>query len=163
MTDHLTLAPYLNFLGVKDEPTLGGWALETRYRFGELRSRTLLPALYFEPQQLAGDPALTFEGRLIGSYYTSDKFDTLISGNLVMERLMERNEQVGFGYAIGAVKMCKRGWLGAEAYGSWTDKEHFIGPTGGIKVGKSASLIVNYAFPLNGQDSQLKVILAHDF
>ena len=58
ITDRFTLAPYLNFLSVKGSPTIGGWAMEMRYRFGDLKSKSLLPAVYLEPQQMAGDSAV---------------------------------------------------------------------------------------------------------
>lgn len=163
VTDHLTIAPYVNCLFGRNQPSFGGGALEMRYRIGELRAKKLLPALYLEPQQLASDPAMTLEGRLIGTFFTSDKFDTIISGNLVMTRLMERSEQVNWGYAVGAVKMAGRGWYGAEAYGSWSDQQHFAGPTVGVKLRDSSAVIGNLAWSLNKQDAQLKVILAHDF
>lgn len=163
VTDRLTIAPYLNFQFARQNPTLGGWSLETRYRFGDLKAKTLLPAIYLEPQELTGDPAMTLEGRLIGSYYPSDKFDVLLSGNLVMTRLMERSEAVGYGYAVGAVKMQPKHWCGAEAYGSWADKSHFIGPTFGLKLKSSSAVIFNAGISLNKQDNYLKVIYAQDF
>ncbi|MBS1718278.1 MAG: hypothetical protein JSS72_11160 [Armatimonadetes bacterium] len=163
ITDRFTLAPYLNFEFAKDSPTLGGWALEMRYRFGDLKARTILPAIYLEPQQMAGDRAMTMEGRLIGSYYPSTSFDVLLSGNLVFTRLMERGEAVNHGYAAGAVKMNPKNWYGLEAYGSWTDKEHFVGPTYGMKLTSSSALIVHFGVSLNKQDNQLKAIYASDF
>src|SRR5690349_12643343 len=41
VTDRLTVAPYLNFEMARNTPTLGGWALEMRYRFNDLKSKTL--------------------------------------------------------------------------------------------------------------------------
>ena len=163
VTDRFTVAPYLNLLDAKGSSKLGGGAIEMRYRFGELKSKKLLPALYLEPQQINGDPAMTVESRLIGTYYPSDKFDSLLSGNLIVTRLMAKNEALAYGYAIGAVKMRAQNWCGAEAYGSWTDQSHFIGPTAGFKLKDTTSVILNYGFSLNKQDNQLKVILAHGF
>lgn len=163
VTDRLTLAPYLNWAFGRAMRSVGGWALEARYRFGDLRAKTLLPAVYLEPQQFAGDRAVTVETRLIGTYYTSEKFDTLISGNVIVTRLMERNEGANFGYAVGVVKMNSRDWFGAESFGSWTDKSHFLGPTFGLKLKTASALILNVGLSLSKQDNQLKVIYAHDF
>lgn len=163
VTDRLTIAPYLNFEFQKSSPTLGGWALETRYKFGEFKSRTLLPAIYIEPQQLAGDPAITLEGRIIGSYYTNDSFDTLISGNLIGSRLMQSGEVTNYGYSVGAVKMNPTDWYGAEAYGSWTDKSHFVGPTVGHKLTHSTALILHVGLSMDKQDNQIKLLYTINF
>ncbi len=163
ITDRLTIAPYVNLEFGKNSHALGGWALEARYRFGDLKARTLLPALYLEPQQVASDPAATLESRLIGTYYPTDRFDTLLSGNLVMTRLMARDEAVNYGYSVGGVKMKPKDWFGIEAYGSWTDRSHFMGPTAGLKMQGSSVIIFHFGFSLNKEDNQLKVIYARDF
>ena len=163
VTDRLTIAPYFNTGFGRGIRSIGGWALEARYRFGDLRAKTLLPALYLEPQQLAGDPAVTIESRLIGTYYTSDQFDTLFSGNIIVTRLMERREALNYDYAVGVVKSSTSDWFGAEAYGSWTERSHFLGPTLGLKLKNASALILNVGLSLNKQDNQLKVIYAHDF
>ena len=163
VSDRLTIAPYLNFEMAKQTPTVGGWALEMRYRFGDLRSKTILPAVYFEPQQMVGESAMTLEGRIIGSYYVSDNFDSLLAGNLIVSRLMKGREALSYGYALGAVKMRSKDWLGAEAYGSWTDKSHFVGPTVGMKLKDSSAIIFSLGLSLNRQDNEFKVVYARDF
>src|SRR5207244_2414276 len=127
VTPRWTVAPYLltkREHGGKFE--VEGWRLEQRYRFGERAERQLLPAAYLEVNKEKGEP-YELEAKAITSLLFKD---AIWSFNLIAERKLEGGEDVEWGYSTGVARLTRvHGFrLGAELFGSFTDRQHFAGP-----------------------------------
>jgi hypothetical protein len=144
----------------RESGTTRGWQVEQRYRIGEFRPKQLLPALYAEVSHLAGQP-YEVEGRLIGTCIPSPEW--ILSGNAVLNHALEPGAPVEWGYSLGAAKIRGHAWIGVEAFGSLSDRFHWIGPNAGIEISERCRLLGTFAFPLNRQQAQAKVLFAVEF
>jgi len=159
ITDRYTVAPYF-VVSHDSDGTVEGFQIEQRYRVGEFSTKRILPTLYLEVSKLGGEP-VEVEGRLIGSY--APKGPYFFSGNLIMTHSLQSRQPVEWGYALGATRIAGRGWYGAEAFGNFFDRQHWIGPSAGMELTPNSRLVGTLGVGLNGQPSQAKLFLAFEF
>ena len=159
VTDRYTVAPYLVFAHDQGS-TVEGWQVEQRLRLGDFHTNHLLPALYLEVSKVGADP-YELEGRLIGSY--APKGPYFVSANLITTQGLAQHEALGWGYSIGATRIQGRYWMGAEAMGSFSERQHWIGPSAGVELSNQSRLIGAFGLGLNGQAPQAKVLFAVEF
>ncbi|MBX3118224.1 MAG: hypothetical protein KF784_04105 [Fimbriimonadaceae bacterium] len=156
VTDRYTIAPYLLFERADGKTEVKGWKLENRYRFGEAEIGKIMPAAYFEVTKEKGEP-YELEGKLILSYHPNA--DVIVSANLIAERAMAKRKPVEWGYSLGAAFTAERNhWFGGEAFGSFTDKENWIGPTVGYDFGPSR-FVATYGVGTDKQGNRLRLVM----
>ncbi|MCW3061126.1 MAG: hypothetical protein JWQ02_2947 [Capsulimonas sp.] len=142
----------------------GGFQVETRYRFGDYGYKKLLTSAYLEYEQLRRE-GNEMEGKLIFQYDPNESSDLVF--NLITEQPLRKGAPAEWGYSFGATyladKKSNRYWVGGEAWGNWSEKQHFIGPSVGGYIGKSTRLVGTYGFQTQGVGGdQFRVMVSQE-
>lgn len=156
-----SIAPYLIFEGDRGKSHLQGWKLETRYSFGEPAYGRLLHGAYVEVAKEKDEP-YELEAKYIGTIELANGWAW--SGNLVAEREMESRQAVKWGYSMGmARRMNSNLHFMVEAFGNWSEREHFVGPGIGYKIDGRSQVLGTVAFSTNRGGNQLRLLYEFEF
>lgn len=141
-----------------------GVLLETRYRFGDYARNRLLTAAYVEYSNLRDSPQGA-ETKLIGQYDMGRK--AIFMYNLIAETPISRGGKTGWGYSLGATyladKRHDRYWLGGEAFGSFSDKQQWLGPSAGFAINEQTRITGTYGFQTEGSGGgKFQIMLSHE-
>ena len=162
ITDRLSLAVYALREKTSGETGANGYKVESRYRFGDYKECTILPAAYLEYEKIKGETS-ELEGKIILSRYADG---TSLSLNLIAARHTERGAETKTGYALGYARGTGNPKLrfGVEAVGSFKDKVHGIGPTVAYDLSSSVRAIMSTNFALTRQaDNQARLLIEYEF
>lgn len=155
------VAPYLLVSRDGNDFRVDGWKLEQRYAFGDFRYGRLLPALYAEVKK-HGDEEYEMEFEAIGTVALANGWNW--SGNLIAEGEAKGGSAVEWGYATAIGRPLDYSTsLGIEAFGSFTEKEHFIGPTAGFKLANRQKLVAGYGFATDGGPGRMRLLFEVEF
>lgn len=160
--DRWAVAPYLLFEREDGKTRFEGFKLEQRYRFGEFGYRKLLPAIYLEVEK-ENDHPYELEGKLIGSYLPNSKW--IVSGNLIFAQELKSGSKTEHGYSLGiANKIAPERQVGLEAFGSFDQNTHYIGPTFGFGTSYKTKFLGTAAAPIaGGGPFQFRFIIEREF
>jgi len=111
----------------KESLRYSGIKLETRYRFGERGQYPVDPLIYIEYKLGAAGEENAVEGKLI---LAKDIGKLNIAYNQILEAELNNGESPEHEYAAGiSYPLNQSIRVGAEGKGSYTEREHAIGPT----------------------------------
>lgn len=141
----------------------GGFKVEQRYRFGDYGFRKLLPTVYLEYAEPRGEKP-EIEGKLIFQYDPGAQFT--FAFNLIAERSLRGGAETEWGYSLGGVYLADqkrdRYWFGGEAFGNWTEKQHWAGPTFGGYLDDQTRLVATFGKQFQGRGGdEFRLIVTH--
>lgn len=155
------VAPYLLVSRDGGRFRVDGWKLEQRYAFGEFHYGRLLPAAYLEVKK-HGAEEYEVEFKAIGTVVLANGWNW--SGNLVAEGKARRGAAIEWGYATAIGRpFGSDGNIGLEAFGSFTDRKHFLGPTAGVRIADRQKLVAGYGFATDGGAGRLRMLFEMEF
>ena len=142
----------------------GGYQIESRYRFGDYGYKKLLTSAYVEYEQLRHE-GNALESKAIFQFDPNESSD--FAFNLIATQGLRQHTAVSWGYSFGgtylADKKNDRYWLGGEAWGNWSAKQHWIGPSVGGYLGKKTRLVGTYGWQTQGVGGdQFRLMLSQE-
>lgn len=163
ITDHWDVSLYqILGHGAGESLKYKGMKLETRYRFGERGKYFVDPLLYLEYRIGAGGERNTVEGKLV---LAKDIGKLNVAYNQIVEVTLGNGNNAEHEYAAGIsypIHYSLR--IGIEGKGSYTEREHAIGPTISWVSGRFwATLGAVFGLNKNTDDRQIRFIMGVPF
>jgi len=143
----------------------GGFQLEQRYRFGDYGYNKLLASAYVEYENLR-DANQQIESKAILQFDPKPEITTAL--NIIGSTPISPGGGTSWGYSFGAAYLPdfkhNRYWVGGEAFGNFTTKVHYAGPTLGFSIDQKTRLVGTYGKQIKGSGGdQFRIQINHEF